>query len=113
MSDPRPVSGKEVGLGFLCGIGLHLAVAFVCWVVLWLLSSFLRGPRTDFMMPLFFAALAIGITQLIYMVPAILYARRKGRPGIARGIIIVAALTALLNATCFGIFMSGGIRIGG
>ena len=44
----------------------------------------------------------IGLSQLIYIVPAILIAQGRGRPGIVRGLIIGASLTFLLNAACFG-----------
>ena len=40
----------------------------------------------------------IGITQLVYIVPAVLMARRRGRAGIATGLIWGAALIFLLNA---------------
>lgn len=46
----------------------------------------------------------IGVVQLIYVVPALIWARH--RTGIMQGIIIAAALTFLLNAACFGIVMA-------
>jgi hypothetical protein len=48
------------------------------------------------------APLLIGVTQLVYMVPAILAALRRQRSALARGLIIGAALTFLLNAACWG-----------
>ena len=47
----------------------------------------------------------IGVSQLVYIVPAILIAKRRGRPGIVKGLIVGASLTFLLNAACFGFFM--------
>lgn len=44
----------------------------------------------------------IGVTQLIYVIPGIIYFRRNGKPLIAKGIIIGASITFLLNAACFG-----------
>ena len=46
----------------------------------------------------------IGVAQLIYVIPALIYFRK--RTGIMQGIIIVAVLTFLLNAACFGIVFS-------
>lgn len=46
----------------------------------------------------------IGVVQLIYVVPALIWARH--RTSIMQGIIIAAALTFLLNAACFGIVMA-------
>ena len=50
--------------------------------------------------------IALGLTQLAYVIPAVIIARRKGRPGIAKGLIIGAALTFLLNGTCTIYFFS-------
>ena len=47
----------------------------------------------------------IGITQLVYIVPAILFFRKRGRTGIVKGLIIGAAITFLLNVACFGYLM--------
>ncbi|NOT61614.1 MAG: hypothetical protein HOP19_15465 [Acidobacteria bacterium] len=48
--------------------------------------------------------LAIGLVQLIYVIPFVLHFRKKGRPGIAKGLIIGAALTLLLTGTCTALF---------
>jgi hypothetical protein len=48
------------------------------------------------------APLLIGLTQLVYMVPAIVIALRRGRTSLAKGLIIGAAVTFLLNAACWG-----------
>ena len=50
--------------------------------------------------------IVLGLTQLAYVIPAVIIARRKGRPGIAKGLIIGAALTFLLNGTCTIYFFS-------
>jgi len=48
----------------------------------------------------FLSLIFIGISQLLYIVPAIVIYQRKGRPGVVKGLIIAAAITFLLNATC-------------
>ena len=48
--------------------------------------------------------MAISLTQLAYVVPFVIYFRKKGRPGIAKGLIIGAALTFLLHGTCTALF---------
>ena len=48
-----------------------------------------------------------GVTQVLYMVPAILIARVSGRPRLANGLIIGAGLTFLLNAACWGLIQFG------
>jgi hypothetical protein len=48
--------------------------------------------------------LLIGLSQLVYMVPAIVIARRRGRADLAQGLLIGLAVTFLLNAGCWGLF---------
>jgi hypothetical protein len=48
--------------------------------------------------------LLIGISQLVYMVPAIVIARRRGRADLVQGLAIGLAVTFLLNAGCWGLF---------
>ena len=51
----------------------------------------------------FFSLIFIGVSQLVYLIPAILHYRSLGRRGVMKGLIIAAAITFLLNATCTAI----------
>jgi len=51
-------------------------------------------------------AVLIGLSQLVYVVPAFLVLRNQGRMGMAKGVLIGAAVTFLLNAACFGLLLS-------
>ena len=51
----------------------------------------------------FFSLIFIGVSQLVYLIPAILHYRSLGRRGVVKGLIIAAAITFLLNATCAAI----------
>ena len=53
-------------------------------------------------MTVFLSLAVICVSQLAYVIPAIIVARRKGHDDTAKGIIIVASLTALLNIACTG-----------
>jgi hypothetical protein len=44
----------------------------------------------------------ICLSQLAYVIPAIVVARRKGHENTVKGIIIAASVTALLNVACTG-----------
>jgi len=82
-NEPREPRGSSVFLGMLIGIGLQLlAIPLMA--------------RSGMVM-------LIGVTQLFYIVPAILFARSTGRRRLANGIIIAASLVALLNAACWGL----------
>jgi hypothetical protein len=48
------------------------------------------------------APLLIGVTQLVYVGPTIRLALGRERRALAKGLIIGAALTFLLNAACWG-----------
>jgi hypothetical protein len=55
----------------------------------------------------FISLIFVGVSQLAYIIPAIIFYHRDGRPGVVKGLIIAAAITFLLNATCTVIIMTG------
>jgi len=55
----------------------------------------------------------IGIVQLLWMLPAWRIYRRRGQEETAKGILIVAGVVFLLNASCWGLMFSNKIKIGG
>ena len=107
---PVSASSHEVLKGFAIGIGLII----VGTCLLAGISLFLAGHFRIFGLISIWLFFGFGISQLIYMLPAILIARRRGRTGLAKGLIIAASLAFLLNASCFALFWSGKMgRIGG
>jgi hypothetical protein len=60
------------------------------------IPSFLEYVLTAFL-------LGLGLSQFLYIGPAIYYAYRRGRPNIAKGFIIGAGITFLLMAACWAI----------
>ena len=54
----------------------------------------------------FISLIIVGISQLVYIIPAIIFYWRDGRRGVVKGLIIAAAITFLLNATCTAIIFS-------
>ena len=53
-------------------------------------------------MTTFLSLAVICVSQLAYVIPAIIAARRKGHDDTVKGIIIAASLTTLLNIACTG-----------
>ena len=45
----------------------------------------------------------IGVSQLIYIVPLAILAARNSAREMVKGLLIVAGITFLLNAACFGV----------
>ena len=102
MTDQR--SSREVLKGF--GLGLLMQL------LQFPLNLVFQGGRGDgFILPV--PVFVIGLSQLFYIVPLVIYLQKKDRQDMAKGVMIAAALIALLNATCFGVLMFGGIRIAG
>jgi hypothetical protein len=58
-----------------------------------------------------FAYIALGLTQLIYVIPLSYHYKKLGRTGMQQGIWIAAVITFLLNATCFGLIFKDGFRL--
>jgi hypothetical protein len=73
------------GLGIFIGFALNVVVAVLGFVYPFLLFMF------------------IGVAQLVYIMPLYFYLRKTARKDTARGLLIAAAITALLNATCWGV----------
>lgn len=100
----------QIGKGILLGFGMHVAaitIAILAEVVLSFVRSLL--PSLSFIISLTyylsngmgFAFLGIGLTQAIYVVPAIVVLRRRQQWGLMKGVIIGAIITALLNGGCW------------
>ncbi|WP_419871196.1 hypothetical protein [Candidatus Pristimantibacillus sp. PTI5] len=51
----------------------------------------------------------IGIAQIIYLLPALLIFHKKS--GIVQGLLLGAGITFLLNATCFGLVLTGNFSL--
>ena len=83
------------------GLGLTVVAHFVFQPFIAVLGMI---PKMEF---LYFSVFVIGLSQLVYMIPAIILAFSKGKPQLGKGFLIGAGITFLLNAACFGlIFMS-------
>ena len=87
------------GYGILLTFGLHTTFAGI-WFILWLIRS---AAWNDGNLTLLIPLLLIGITQCIYMIPAIVIVNAKGKSHLVKGLLIGAGITFLLNAACTGV----------
>jgi zinc transporter ZupT len=85
---------EEFGVGIAFTVGLHIIFAGI------LFALSLLQDKSDYTM--FFPLMVIGITQTIYMIPAFVIAKGKGKEQLAKGLLVGAAITFLLNAACAG-----------
>jgi hypothetical protein len=104
---PQNAPEQHSTLEVLKGFALGAALVIVCTCSVGAagvgLARYIRSFATIGLWFVF----GFGVSQLIYMLPAIAIARRRRRPGLAKGLIIAASVAFLLNASCFVLFWSG------
>jgi len=86
---------EEGGIGRGIAIGVLLTLAGL--IAIWALVVMSRSAAGIIFL------FGIGVTQLVWVVPAVLYFQKDGQKETVKGILIVAALTFLLNASCWGV----------
>lgn len=72
---------------------LHVAILFV-------LALFVTGYETPLFAIMIVHMVAMGLTQLVYVVPLALWLRHKKRTALLQGVLIAAGLTLLGNGLC-------------
>ena len=107
MSQRIEVTG--IILGILLLIGMHFA-AFVLISVILLIISIIPTPISNnyLWMPLIiFPSVSIGLFQILYVIPVVVWLKRRQEWGLMKGVIIGAVLTALLKGGCWLLVYSG------
>ncbi len=88
--------------GFMLLLGLHVVACVAAAGMIVGLAS-LEVIKPDYALLAMAPPLAIGGLQLVYVVPLLLVAWRRGFGPFAYGIVACAALTFMLNAACWGL----------
>lgn len=91
----------DVLSGILLLFGGHILVLAVLWAFAYLIavlfdSYILHTVATGLLF-------GIGLTQLLYAVPLYLRLQRRGHVEMAKGVVIGAVITFLLNGSCFAL----------
>jgi ABC-type Fe3+-siderophore transport system permease subunit len=97
MSDERQDEYRykgSLGAGLVVTVALHMLQIPIAVILAVIQADF-------FLTPLMF----IGLSQLVYIIPAIIRYRRKGESETVKGLIAGASVTFLLNAACTGMFL--------
>ncbi len=93
---------RNIALGILLLIGMHLALLLLISLALFILSVIPTPFSSDYKwLPLVFIPFGIGISQLVYVIPVSLWLRQRRQFGLMKGVIIGAVITALLNGACW------------
>lgn len=74
----------------------HVLITLLMWI-----AALALLPLYDFGIAFLLAFFGIGITQLLYVIPLALWLKRRGRVDTMKGVILGAAITVLLNGSCF------------
>lgn len=104
---------RDEPLDLLRGIALLLGAHILAFIIgglaiqlIFLIANVLPAPFNDSLTS--FAALSMvsaimgwGIFQLVYVIPLVIYLRRKRRYELMKGVIVGAVITALLNGGCW------------
>ena len=93
-------SALNVFIGIMATFISHAVVLTLLGILANLLDSSTLGGIA------FFGIFGIGLAQLLYILPLIIWLRRKGRNDTMKGVIIGAVITLLLNGSCFVLFWS-------
>ncbi|MBD2231643.1 hypothetical protein [Phormidium tenue] len=106
-TDPTPQNNPtpqneilEIVKGMLLLLGCH-AVAGALIFLLGLLVAVAGVGDYAFAVPWVIGAAGFLFWQLLYVIPLVITLRRRGYIAMAKGVIITAVLTALVNGACF------------
>jgi hypothetical protein len=103
----RPkIESMEILKGILLLLAAHILlgplVLFTGYLV-----SFLIGGQQSILIFVFVAILGFWFWQLFYVIPIILWLKRRGQKSLMKGVVFGAVLTALMNgASCLIFFAS-------
>ncbi len=81
----------------------------LCWGlnIATLVLSIVLGGSASSLGVLFVLIGGIGVIQLVYVIPLYICFKKDGKTDTAKGLVIAASITALLNATCWGVVIIG------
>ncbi len=101
MTNPSPTpprEGSEISNGMLLLLGCH-ALAMVLIFFIGMVTESHFGNYSS-LGPIVVGLVGFLFWQLLYVIPLIIILRRRGRTAMAKGVVIMAVLTALLNGLC-------------
>jgi hypothetical protein len=90
--------------GVFLVLGMHLLAWLVGVIILTLISYISKDLSLEMGIVALYALLGIGIAQLFYVIPLVMWFQQRRQWGLMKGVIIGAVMTALLNGGCWLIF---------
>jgi len=91
--------------GFLLLLFFHVCTGVIIFLLGWLIDWLSSSPRNylgnyTFLGVWIIGAMGFLFWQLLYVIPLIIWLKRRRKMGMMNGVIIGAVLTALLNGSC-------------
>jgi len=100
----------SVRKGVLLTLALHVLQFIIAPIVFVVSGLLLPASANQYAIASLMLALGgYGITQLIYMVPAVLKFKKRGEQHTVQGLILGAGITFLVCAACDGSFLLPGL----
>ena len=97
----------SVGKGLLFTFLLHFFQIALIPLIIVISIAIFAGKSAAGISGLVVAIIGFGVTQLVYMIPAILIFKKRGETKTVQGLVIGASVTFLLSAMCSAPFLYG------
>lgn len=109
MSEQNPNTTRDFIGGIVLVPLLHILFTIALFIVGYLIAM-LRVPffnRDYNIFLLFIPIIVLGITQILYLLPAYLHFSKKGRSEVCKGILVGGLVTLMVNGACSGGLITG------
>lgn len=111
MTDPTPTTPRPWILDALLGVGAAV-LAIPIGLIGVAAGGWLLGGTEFAAIFTLAAAMVVGVTQGLWVLPMAVLAWRAGRSAFLQGLLGTAALVFMLNASCYAVLL-GTLRIAG
>jgi len=104
------MNSRREARGIVAGILLLIVAHAVYLIIAVPLGMYIgdqmgQGPYGG-LTGMIFVIVSIGVAQILYALPLVLWLKYKRRPATMKGVIAAGAVTALLNGACFVVMVS-------
>jgi hypothetical protein len=109
MSEQNPNTTRDFIGGIVLVPLLHILFTIALFIVGYLIAI-LKVPffnRDYNIFLLFIPIIVLGITQMLYLLPAYLHFSKKGRSEVCKGILVGGLITLMVNGACSGGLVTG------
>ncbi len=92
---------NQIILGIIMLLIMHSAVLVILVILAYIIRLFNTLLAANIILPIFY----IGLLQLLYVIPAVIWLRQKQQWGRMKGVLVGAGITALLNVGLLALWL--------